>query len=111
LKFILDENVPRSIYKYLKSRGFDVDYVSGGIKNSEVARLAKESNAVLITRDWDFSNTTLYPPEEHHGIIILRIHPPLPEDLKNTLENVLKRIKKLEAKTIIAYKDKIQIIE
>ena len=35
MKFILDENVPRSIYKYLKSRGFDVDYVPGGIKKGQ----------------------------------------------------------------------------
>ncbi len=41
LKFLLDENVPYSTYRYLKSRGFKVSYVPSGIRNKEVAELAK----------------------------------------------------------------------
>ena len=58
--------------RYLKSRGFKVSYVPSGIRNKEVAELAKKTGAVLVTRDWDFSNVMLYPPEKYNGIIILK---------------------------------------
>jgi len=111
LKFLLDENVPYSTYRYLKSRGFKVSYVPSGIRNKEVAELAKKTGAVLVTRDWDFSNVMLYPPEKYNGIIILKIHPPLGKDLIRALENFLSVVKDLNGRTFIIYRDRIEIVE
>jgi len=41
----------------------------------------------LLTFDKHFSNILLYPPPTHHGIIRIRIHPPLFQDIKRALEH------------------------
>ncbi len=55
LKFVLDENISLSLYKYLKSRSFNVMKVGQdtppGITDKEVFELCVGMNAVLITRD------------------------------------------------------------
>ena len=66
---------------------------------------------VLVTRDWDFSNVMLYPPEKYNGIIILKIHPPLGKDLIKALENFLSVVKDLNGRTFIIYRDRIEIVE
>jgi len=111
LRLLLDENVPYSIYKYLKSKGFEVSYVLSGAKNMGVIEIANKMRATLITRDWDFSNTIMYPPEKYHGIIVLKIHPPLAEDLIEALENVFNNVEDFSRKTIIAYKRRIEVIK
>ena len=47
-KFILDENVPRSVYKYLRSKDYKVEYVPKSISNSQVIQLAMREKATLI---------------------------------------------------------------
>ena len=81
LKFLLDENIPKSIMNFLKSKRIPVEYVPKGIKNNKVAEIAKEKKAVLMTRDSDFANMLMYPPEKFYGIIVFQIHPPKPESL------------------------------
>ncbi len=61
-----------------------------GLKNGKVIELARNESRVLITHDKDFGDTRVYPPENHPGIIILRIHPPgLPKTITG-LEALLK---------------------
>jgi len=67
--------------------------------------------AIFITRDSDFANPFLYPPEKFYGIIVLKIHPPIPVDMVRSLEIVLKIIKNFRGKTIIVYKDSMEVIE
>jgi hypothetical protein len=50
-KFLLDENIPPAIGDFLREKGFDVDK--------------------------HFADIISYPPGHHHGIIRIRIHPPL----------------------------------
>jgi hypothetical protein len=35
------------------------------------------------------ANVLLYPPESHHGVIRIRIHPPLLQDIIQALEDFL----------------------
>ena len=110
-KFILDENIPRSVYRYLRSKGCKVEYVPRSISDIQVIRLAVRDKAILITRDSDFANPLLYPPEKLYGIIVLKIHPPIPIEIIKALETVLDIIKDFRGKTVVVYKDKIEVIE
>ena len=41
LRFLLDENIPKSVMNFLKSKKILVEYVPKGIKNSRVAEITK----------------------------------------------------------------------
>jgi len=53
LKFLLDENVPVSIKDVIYDLGFDVytlhDFNMLGFQNGEVAKLALQAKAIIIT--------------------------------------------------------------
>jgi predicted nuclease of predicted toxin-antitoxin system len=61
--------------------GYVVEYAPKGLKNRELASLAISRECILVTRDKDFTNTSLYPPKRFYGMIILDIHPPRAEKL------------------------------
>jgi len=111
LKFLLDENIPTSVFKFLKERKYDVFYVSKGAKDRDVAELAKREKAVLVTRDYDFANVLLYPPGEFYGIIILKVHPPLAEKLIGSMENILKAEEVFKGRVFIVLEDRIRVLE
>jgi predicted nuclease of predicted toxin-antitoxin system len=51
------------------------------VKNRELASLALSKGYILLTRDYDFANTILFPPKQFYGIIILQIHSPKADKL------------------------------
>ncbi len=61
-RFLLDENVPRTIFKLLRQKGFHAEYVPQGIDDKTVIEIARERNLILITRDSDFVDELRYPP-------------------------------------------------
>ena len=66
---------------------------------------------MLITRDSDFANETMYPPGSHPGIIVLRVHPVIPRLLSEKLLEALDRVNNIKGKLIIVYNDRIEVIE
>ena len=109
-QFLLDENVPRTIFKLLRRKGFYAEYVPRGVDDRTVIEIAREKNLILITRDSDFADELRYPPGSHPGIIVLRIHPSLPRIMAERLEFVLDNVKELSGKITIVYNDRIEII-
>ncbi len=109
-RFLLDENVPRTIFKLLRQKGFHAEYVPQGVDDRTVIKIAREKNLILITRDSDFADELRYPPNSHPGIIVLRIHPSLPRMMAERLVFLLKNIKEANGKIIIVYNDRIEII-
>ena len=81
------------------------------MKNRELASLAVSKGYILVTRDYDFANTILYPPKQFHGIIILHIHPPKAEKLLKEIESLLAKIKDYKGKLIIIKDGALEIIE
>ena len=108
-RFLLDENVPRSIYKLLKQKGFYVKYVPWGVDDKAIIGIARNKNLILITRDSDFADELKYPPNTHPGIIVLRIRPFLPKPMVERLIYALER-KTTKWKILIIYNEKIEII-
>ncbi len=100
-RFLLDENVPAEVGEFLKSKGLQVERVPKGTKNGKVALLARERRVVLLTRDADFSDSSLFPPREYFGIVVLRIHPPTPERLVEGASALLKQVKDFKGKLFL----------
>ena len=95
IKFLADENIPSGVTKFLRDRGFDVKEVGGageaGASDDAVMALARKEERILLTSDKHFANILAYPPRSHHGIIRIRIHPPLVEDFIRALEQLMKK--------------------
>ena len=109
-RFLLDENVPKSVYRFLRSRDYYAEYVPKGSSDDEVIRIAREKDLILITRDSDFADEVAYPPGSHPGIIVLRIHPSLPKIIVDKLSEVLQFNLEINGKIIVVYNDRIEII-
>ena len=77
MKLFLDENLPRSAVKELKSLGFEVEHTSEvglrGASDKEISSYAKKQNAILITKDLEFGSIIIYPKGSHYGLIVLRL--------------------------------------
>ena len=74
MDFLTDANVFVPMVVGLRNMGHDVfDLKEASLENLadfELFRMAQEKSRILITMDKDFSNILLYPPGDHHGIII-----------------------------------------
>jgi len=71
----------------------------------------KEKKAVLLTRDSDFANIVLYPPEDYSGIVVFRIHPPKPDRIVRALSLLLKNVKDFEGKLFVVEEEGFIVFE
>jgi predicted nuclease of predicted toxin-antitoxin system len=87
LRFITDEDVPRSTARVLRDAGFDaVDVRDVGLRGKSddvVFNYAQKENRLLITCDMGFSNILNFPPPENQGILVVRIPDSEPIDVFN----------------------------
>ena len=94
-KFLLDENVPLSIGAFLRDMGFDVVHAKEvemlGASDNHIMELARHEERTLITFDKHFADLVLYPPDTHWGVIRIRIHPPLLDDITEAFAHFLKQ--------------------
>lgn len=78
LRFLLDENVPRSVLRVLKRKGFDAvevtDLKPAGLRNSEVAELAVKESRFIVTLDSDFLRLRREMLEKLK-VIFINVHP------------------------------------
>jgi predicted nuclease of predicted toxin-antitoxin system len=93
MPFLADENIPPALTEYLRSHGLDVRSVEEeGLRGAEdriVYRLARDSKRTLLTFDRHFANIHEYPPSDHYGIILIRIHPAILTDVVSAFEVLL----------------------
>ena len=58
MKFLLDENIPMSVFRFLSGRGHDVEFIRDLIPEGSVdplvAFVAEEEEAILVSNDGDF---------------------------------------------------------
>jgi len=75
--FKIDENLPIEIAELLSRAGHDAKTVHDqrlqGIEDSILIKKCDSENRILVTLDTDFSDIRAYPPQEHQGVIILKI--------------------------------------
>ena len=96
IKFLIDENISPAIVEFLVGKGFDVLYARecelSGKGDSEIITLARDHGRTLVTFDKHFANVLLYPLNSHHGIIRIRIHPPVISYIVKALQHLLKNL-------------------
>jgi len=94
IKLLADENIPPAVVGFFREKGFDVKEVNeggfAGASDDEIMLLASREERVLLTFDKHFANILIYPPSSHHGIIRIRIHPPLIEDIIHAFDQLMK---------------------
>jgi len=94
LNFLIDASLPRSTKAAIESLGHNVvdvrDILSPASPDTEIASLALEQNRVILTRDFDFANILLYPPEKYQGIIVLKVRALKPVEINSIIELFLK---------------------
>jgi predicted nuclease of predicted toxin-antitoxin system len=76
MRFLADENIPRSIVRWLRSEGHDVLYAAETRAQAPDADLLNEAEAqslVLITEDKDFGELVFRGRLNSHGVVLLRM--------------------------------------
>ena len=98
--FIIDENIPPYIGECIKGLGYSIIEIYQkeykGMSDDEIFNLAIKEERVIITFDRHFSNIFKYPLNLHFGIIVIKIEPPVIEDIIESLKKLLKKVDKLE---------------
>lgn len=76
MKIVIDENVSYGVVERLRMSGHDVIAISEiperGISDEDVYALALREEAVLVTRDYHFTNPVRFAAEKTNGIIYIR---------------------------------------
>lgn len=75
IKFVIDEDLPKSTTKLLREMGFKVLDVREcslrGKSDKEIFNFAQKESAVLLTGDLGFGNILNFPSGTHSGIAIV----------------------------------------
>lgn len=74
LKFVIDEDMPRSIGIILEEHGYGVldirDYGLRGETDERIYEFAQKNGAVVLTGDRGFGDIQRFPLGEHIGIVV-----------------------------------------
>ena len=71
----LYKNVSFSVVRKLRALGYNVIAIAeeyASIKDQSIYEMAIREKAILITRDYHFTNSLRYPPEKTEGIVYIR---------------------------------------
>jgi len=75
MKFLVDEDLPRSTVTLLQGLGYDAvdvrDIGLRGFPDDQIAAYAKANRLCLVTADRGFANIRQFPPREYHGLVVL----------------------------------------
>ena len=108
-KFLLDENISRSVKRLLESKGFSAEYATKGIVNGKLASLSKAGGLVLVSRDSDFLNRSMFPPKDFFGIVVFVIHPPRRKKLVAAMSSLLAAVSEFKGKLFIVDEEDFEI--
>jgi predicted nuclease of predicted toxin-antitoxin system len=89
IRFLIDEDLPRSIARLLREAGFECldvrDIGLRGAKDDAVYERAQKEECVIITGDLGFANSLRYRPGNHKGIVIARFPNEMSTDKLNQI--------------------------
>jgi predicted nuclease of predicted toxin-antitoxin system len=92
LKIKLDENLPSSLARHLRSQGHDADTVFdeglSGRDDGQVWQAAQAEQRFLITQDLDFSDSRKFAPGTHRGLLLIRLRDPGREALSAMVREI-----------------------
>jgi predicted nuclease of predicted toxin-antitoxin system len=83
-RFLVDEDLPRSLARRLVAAGCDAldvrDVGLRGRPDHEIAAWAKAADRMLLSGDLGFANILAYPLGSHPGIVVVRFPNTTPVD-------------------------------
>jgi len=89
IRFLIDADLPRSVFAALRDRGFLADDVRdldlGTATDDIVLQYARTHRYTLISADKGFTNLLRFPLGTHHGIIVARFPRHTPARMKTRL--------------------------
>ncbi len=91
MRFLLDENIPYMLHRFLKKQNYDVlraQDIQRSLPDIKLLEAAKNENRILVTLDKDFARLYLVEPEA--TVVLIDIHPPLPADVVGAFTRLLK---------------------
>jgi len=98
VRFLVDEDLPRSLARVLRSAGHDAldvrDIGLRGCPDQEVFRAAQDRDAVLVSGDRGFANIITHPPGSHAGVVVAHFPNEIPTNTLNT--QILSAVQSLE---------------
>jgi len=115
LRFLTDEDIPRSTARILRDAGFDaVDVRDVGLRGKSDALVyayAQNKNRPLITCDLGFSNIVRFLPSQSIGLLVIRIPDSEPIEIFNhdVLQAVLTVGESLRQHLAIVEKGRVRI--
>jgi predicted nuclease of predicted toxin-antitoxin system len=84
MKFKLDENLGTRTQELFRQQGHDVmtvrDQQLQGCSDQRLFDICSAEHRCLVTLDLDFSDVLRFPPQQSHGIVVIRVphNPTLP---------------------------------
>jgi predicted nuclease of predicted toxin-antitoxin system len=115
VKFKIDENLPVETSVLFSSCGHDALTVNDqhlvGESDSRILDVCDREMRVLITLDLDFADIRTYAPQEHFGIVVLRLNRQDKQHVLFTVQTVIPLFEKEEVRNRlwVVEEDKIRI--
>lgn len=103
LKFIVDEDLPRSTTRLLREMGFNAldvrDCGLRGKSDEEIFEYAQKENAIILTGDRGFGSILRFTPGTYWGIIVANFPSEMPvPDLNIRIKKALNTLTKDDIK-------------
>lgn len=102
LRFLVDEDLPRSTVKTLSEAGYEAldvrDVGLRGAKDREILAYACRNKMTIVTADVGFGSLAYLSPVEHSGLVLLRLPSELPVETVN--EILLRALRNLSPEEI-----------
>jgi predicted nuclease of predicted toxin-antitoxin system len=100
MKFKLDENFGTRTQHLFRSTGHDVmtvrDQKLQGCSDRSLYEVCGAEKRCLVTLDLDFSDVVRFPPEQGHGIVVIRVpHNPSLPLLEQLIRQFLKALESM----------------
>jgi len=116
LRFLVDEDLPRSTAKALSEAGYEAldvrDVGLRGAKDREILVYACRNRMTIVTADVGFGSLVYLSPVKHFGLILLRLPSELPVKTANEiLFRALRNLspEEITGSIIVIDQDKVRI--
>ncbi len=96
MKFVLDENFPRSAVEVLSNMGHEAVNIRNeglrGKSDEELFLFCQDLKGIFLTTDRDFFHTIPHSYPEHFGVIVIALRQPNRERILTKLDWLLKTV-------------------
>lgn len=100
-RFAIDENVPIGVVELLKQAGHEACTVADldrrGAPDATLTQVCNAERRTLITHDLEFASILAYPPQQHAGLIVLRL---AHQDAPIVLEAISRMLPLIKSETV-----------